>query len=165
MEDPSSSWDVMMVLQWLTQKSFELADKCDMKFFSGKMNLLVAITSAKRISELQSLSAKPHYIVFHKDRVSLWTNLSFLPKVAAETNFNQSIQFSFRTFLIRANTCFTFLMFTDYCFCLHKTEQYRKSDQVFVSFSPKHVDQAISKIILAKWITDCISLIYAKKGL
>lgn len=50
------------------------------------------------------------------------------------------------------------------CFYLHKTKQFRKSDQLFVSFSPNCFGQ-VAKVTLAKWITDCISLVYAKKGL
>lgn len=50
---------------------------------------LVAITSARRVSELRALMSEPPYTVFYKDKVQLKPNPAFLPNVVSQFYINQ----------------------------------------------------------------------------
>ena len=63
----------------------------DFKFLILKAAFLVAMTSAKRASELAALLADPPFIQFHPDEVTLYFDVSFLPKVVSDFHLNQPI--------------------------------------------------------------------------
>ncbi|XP_013920590.1 PREDICTED: uncharacterized protein LOC106547849 [Thamnophis sirtalis] len=65
------SWDLHKVLDALTGSPFEPLRTVSLKFLTLKVAFLVAITSARRICELQALSAREDFCVFHQDRVVL----------------------------------------------------------------------------------------------
>ena len=69
-------WDLSLVLQALTKSPFE-----PLKMLTLKTILLVAVTSARRISELQALSIKEPFMRCLPDRLVLRTDPAFLPKV------------------------------------------------------------------------------------
>lgn len=48
---------------------------------SMKTEFLVAVASARRVSELQALLIDPSYMVFYKDNLSLSPHPKFIPKV------------------------------------------------------------------------------------
>ena len=52
-----------------------------LKLLSLKTLFLVAIMSAWRANELAALWADAPYVQFHSDRVALYPDVSFLPKV------------------------------------------------------------------------------------
>lgn len=58
-----------------------------------KVVFLVAITSARRVGDLEVLMAVPPYMVFHKDKVSLRLYPKFIPKGILEFHLNQVIHF------------------------------------------------------------------------
>lgn len=64
---------------------------CAMSHLSVKEAFLVVITSARWVSELESMMEDPPYLVFHKDTVFLRLHPKFLPKVVSEFHLNQSI--------------------------------------------------------------------------
>ncbi|XP_034257856.1 uncharacterized protein LOC117654965 [Pantherophis guttatus] len=75
------TWDLVKVLQTLMEDPFEPLRDTPLRYLSFKVSFLVAITSARRISELASLSVRPGLCVFHTNRVVLCLDPSFLPKV------------------------------------------------------------------------------------
>ncbi|XP_060546629.1 uncharacterized protein LOC132711500 [Pantherophis guttatus] len=75
------TWDLSKVLSSLTQSPFEPLRTTSLKFLSFKVSFLVAITSARRISELAALSIRQDLSVFHHDKVVLRLDPTFLPKV------------------------------------------------------------------------------------
>ncbi|KAF7246303.1 Chromodomain-helicase-DNA-binding protein 7 [Varanus komodoensis] len=63
----------------------------DLRLLSWKVAFLVAITLARRASELSALRVDPPYLNFHKEKVVLRTDSAFLPKVATAFHINQDI--------------------------------------------------------------------------
>ncbi|XP_039214584.1 uncharacterized protein LOC120315006 [Crotalus tigris] len=74
------SWDLPRVLQALTSSPSEPLKTCSLQHLSFKVSFLIAITSARRISELAALVRKD-LCTFHEDRVVLRLDPSFIPKV------------------------------------------------------------------------------------
>ncbi|KAJ1096084.1 hypothetical protein NDU88_001230 [Pleurodeles waltl] len=88
---PSPPWELNIVLAKLMGPPFEPIHKASLQHLTWKTAFLVAITSARRVSEIQALSSKEPYTVFHDNRVVLRTHPSFLPKVVSEFHINQTI--------------------------------------------------------------------------
>uniref|UniRef100_A0ABM5F2Z8 Uncharacterized protein n=1 Tax=Pogona vitticeps TaxID=103695 RepID=A0ABM5F2Z8_9SAUR len=84
-------WSLQLVLNALMRHPFEPMASIDFKFLTLKAAFLVAITSAKRASELSALRADPPFIQFHPDKVTLYFDVSFLPKVVSDFHLNQPI--------------------------------------------------------------------------
>ncbi|XP_039179600.1 uncharacterized protein LOC120299160 isoform X1 [Crotalus tigris] len=74
------SWDLPKVLQALSMSPFEPLGSCSLYFLSLKVAFLVAITSARRISELAGLSIRSDLCMFLDDRVVFRLD-PFVPKV------------------------------------------------------------------------------------
>ncbi|XP_030078036.1 low-density lipoprotein receptor class A domain-containing protein 2 [Microcaecilia unicolor] len=81
----SPGWFIWRVL---TKPPFEPLSSCILKDLTLKALLLMAIASARRVSELQALSCRSPFLEFSSDRVVLRPVLSFLPK--ALTHFHSS---------------------------------------------------------------------------
>lgn len=75
-------WDLSMVLEALSQHPFEPLDSISLKLLSLKTALLLALASAKRVSELHALSVHPSCSKFSLsgDKVFLKPNPAFMPK-------------------------------------------------------------------------------------
>ena len=58
-------------------------------FLSFNTLFLVTITSARRASELGALQANTPYVQFHPEKVTLYSNVSFLPKVVSDFHLKQ----------------------------------------------------------------------------
>ena len=56
------------------------------------MVFLVAITSGRRVSEIQNLCCDKPYIRFTASKVILMINVEFLPKVASQRHINQPLE-------------------------------------------------------------------------
>ncbi|XP_068115737.1 uncharacterized protein [Hyperolius riggenbachi] len=85
------AWDLNTVLQGLCESPFEPLTEISDKFLTLKTAFLLAITSARRISELQSLSIKEPYCIISEDRITLRPDAAFLPKVVSSFHRNQEI--------------------------------------------------------------------------
>ncbi|XP_061439875.1 transmembrane anterior posterior transformation protein 1 homolog isoform X3 [Rhineura floridana] len=85
------SWSLLKVLQALQRPPFEPIRTVPLRILSFKVLFLIAITSARRVSELGALSSARHLCVFHKDCVVLKTDPSFRPKVDSVFHCNQDI--------------------------------------------------------------------------
>ncbi|XP_056408476.1 uncharacterized protein LOC130311605 isoform X2 [Hyla sarda] len=88
---PVASWDLVLVLDALNLAPFEPIEEVDLKWLSMKLLFLVAVTSAKRVGELQALSAREPYLRILPDGVRLRTLPLFRPKVANTTNINKEV--------------------------------------------------------------------------
>lgn len=75
------TWDLHLVLKALMGPSFEPLATVPIRFLTLKSIFLVAITSARRVSELGSLSTNPNLCLFQEDRIILRLDPSFMPKV------------------------------------------------------------------------------------
>ncbi len=86
------SWDLSLVLKSLTLPPFEPLEQSDLKWLSLKTAFLLAITSAKRVSELHALSVNTTCMRWNADDsvVALWPNPAFLPKRLSALFRNQA---------------------------------------------------------------------------
>lgn len=75
------TWKLNKVLSALMGPPFEPMAKIALKKLTVKTLLLVAITSARQVSELGALLVSPNLCIFHKDRVVLRPDPTFIPKV------------------------------------------------------------------------------------
>ena len=77
------SWDLLVVLRALTGPPFEPLETVDIKFVSLKTALLLALTSVKRVGDMQALSVSPSCLQFSiaGDRVVMRPNAAYTPKV------------------------------------------------------------------------------------
>ncbi|XP_077349244.1 uncharacterized protein LOC143997483 [Lithobates pipiens] len=161
-------WDLSVVLQSLTKGPFEPLVEASLRFLTLKTVFLIAIVSARRISELNALSIKEPYLSIFPDRVILRTDAKFLPKVASVQNRIQDIvlptfcvnpkgnkETSFHTLDVRR----TLLSY------LERTESFRRSDSLFVLFSGRKKGFQASKVTLARWLKLAISEAYSQAGL
>ncbi|XP_070597157.1 histone deacetylase 7 isoform X17 [Erythrolamprus reginae] len=85
------SWDLQLVLKALTKPPFEPLRSIPLRLLSLKTAFLVAITSARRVSELAALSVRPDLCIFYPDRVVLRLDPSFIPKVNSEFHKKQEL--------------------------------------------------------------------------
>ena len=74
----------------LVRPPFEPIVSSNFKLLSLKTSFLVAITSAKRASELAALRSDPPFIQFYLDKVTLFFDVS-LPKIVSEFHLNKPI--------------------------------------------------------------------------
>lgn len=66
-------WDLNLVLAFLMGLPCEPLHSCPLRFLAFKTIFFVAITSIRRVSELQALSSKPPFTSFHVDKMVLRT--------------------------------------------------------------------------------------------
>ncbi|XP_072006316.1 uncharacterized protein [Engystomops pustulosus] len=87
----TSSWDLSLVLNALIKEPFEPISSASVKNLTLKTVFLVAITSARRLGELQAISIKEPYMRVLDDRIILMLDPNFIPKVVSEFHRGQEI--------------------------------------------------------------------------
>lgn len=85
------TWHLNTVLRALTGPPFEPMGQVDLKWVWMKLIFLVAIMSARRVSELSALSCRDDLCIFHRDKVVLGMDPTFKPKVASPLHLGLEI--------------------------------------------------------------------------
>uniref|UniRef100_K7EYP5 Core-binding (CB) domain-containing protein n=1 Tax=Pelodiscus sinensis TaxID=13735 RepID=K7EYP5_PELSI len=75
---PQESWELHLVLTTLTKPPFEPMATCSLYHLSLKTAFLVAIISARRVSEMAALMAEPPFTIFFKNKVTMRPHPKFL---------------------------------------------------------------------------------------
>ncbi|XP_021322973.1 uncharacterized protein [Danio rerio] len=162
-------WDLSMVLDALTHHPFETLEAISLKHLSFKTALLLALASAKRVSDLHALSVHPSCIKFSLsgEKVSLRPNPAFMPKCfpnfsceGVELSAFHPPPFS-STEDQRLNALCPVRALRAY---INRTSSFRRSDQLFISWAPPNRGNPISKQRLSHWLVEAISLAYESKG-
>ncbi|XP_060546579.1 uncharacterized protein LOC132711485 [Pantherophis guttatus] len=162
------SWDLPKVLRALTGPPFEPLQDVSLKYLSFKVAFLVAVTSARRISEMAALSIRKELCIFHQDRVVLRLDPSFIPKVNSVFHRAQEV--------VLPNFCpnprhpleqrwHTLDVRRALKVYVSRTATFRRSDALFVSFLPASLGSKISSTTLGRWIRACISAAYEASDL
>lgn len=159
-------WDLNLVLSALTSSPFEPLQDCSIRNLTLKTTFLLAITSARRVGEIQAFSCKPPYLSVLDDRIILRLHPTFLPKVVS--NFHRQQEIILPSFCPNPSSDkekeFHAL---DVRRCilsyLQVTESFRKSDQLLLQFQGPNKGQKASKITIARWIKMAISTCYQLK--
>ncbi|XP_069596830.1 uncharacterized protein [Ranitomeya imitator] len=163
----SMPWDLNLVLSALTKEPFEPLHSASLKLLSLKTAFLVAITSARRVGDIQALSRLSPYTEFLQDRVVLRPDPAYLPKVASE--FHRSQEIVLPSFLPNPSNSKEELLHTlDVRRCLLEyisvTDAWKREEALFLSFQGPRKGLRVSKYTLAKWIREAISLAYTAGG-
>lgn len=139
-------------------------DQSSIRELSLKVVFLVAITSAKRVSEIGSLGCKEPFLTFFPDRVVLIPMLGSNPKVT--TIFHENQEIVLPTFRSTEDSNVHPLdvgeILKQY---LEATASFRQSDHLFVLFHGKNKGSRASSRTIAAWIVQAIQWAYRSKGL
>ncbi|XP_077111239.1 uncharacterized protein LOC143767102 [Ranitomeya variabilis] len=84
-------WDLNLVLNELCKEPYEPLAQADLRAVTFKALFLVAITSARRVGEIQSFSIKHPYLKVQDDCIILKLNPGFLPKVVSDFHRSQEV--------------------------------------------------------------------------
>lgn len=131
----------------------------DLKFLSWKVAPLLALTSARRVGDLQALTIQEPFLQFRKNLVLLRTNPRFIPKVPSDFHLNEPVLL--QAFFPQPSTpAERALHSLDVQRCLKfyidHTKDFRKSPQLFVSFSAPRKGLPLSKQGIAWWVVGAI---------
>ncbi|XP_067290316.1 uncharacterized protein [Pseudorasbora parva] len=163
-------WDLSMVLEALSQHPFEPLEAIGLKFLSLKTALLLALVTAKRVSDLQALSISPSCLQFAPGltRVSFRPNPAFVPKVVDSSyrcSTTELTAFHPPPFSSpeekRWNSLCPVRALHRY---MERTAGFRKNDQLFVSWATPHKGKPLSRQRLSHWIVEAISIAYECRG-
>ncbi|XP_056112700.1 uncharacterized protein LOC130089419 [Rhinichthys klamathensis goyatoka] len=159
-------WDLSVVLSALSKAPFEPIDSIALKLLALKTALLLALTTAKRVSELQALSVHPSCMKFAPggQRAYFKTNPAFVPKVYDHADTVRAVDLP----------AFHPPPFSSpeeerlHCLCpvrtlysyVQRTHSLRKSNQLFVSWADSYKGKPISRQRLSHWVVEAIGLCY-----
>ncbi|XP_044310309.1 uncharacterized protein LOC123035786 [Varanus komodoensis] len=156
-------WSLSVVFPALTKPPFEPLATTNLHLLSWKTAFLVAVTSARRASELFALHIDPPYLNLHKEKVVLRTDRVFLPKVMSPFHVTQDIVLPafFPTPSMPMERSLHSLdvrrCLTSYRSC---TESFRNTRRLFIKYSERDKGFPIGFQRLSKWIVQTIELAY-----
>ncbi|XDV45554.1 hypothetical protein PO909_013639 [Leuciscus waleckii] len=161
-------WDLSIALQGLSLAPFEPIEEDPEKFLTLKALFLLAISSLKRIGDLQALSVAPSCLEFAPGMVKafLHPRPGYIPKVP--TNVARPIVLQafcpppFQNADQEANNLLCPVRALDAY--VHRAALWRKSDQLFVCFGSPNKGGPVSKQRMSKWVVEAISLAYEAAG-
>ncbi|KAI2665856.1 Transposon Ty3-G Gag-Pol polyprotein [Labeo rohita] len=135
------SWDLSVVLEALCLLPFELNDEISDRHLTIKMVLFLALSSLKRVGDLQALSVAPCFLDFAPDlsKAFLYPRTGYVPKVPSSAP---------RPVVLQA-------------FC--PPPFWEPDQQKLNCMCPKGLPA--SKQTLSRWIVDAISISYESSGL
>lgn len=161
-------WRLNIVLNALTRAPFKPVGEIGLKWLRMKTIFLVAVTSARRISELGALSRRNDLCIFHRDKVVLLTDPSFNPIVSSSFHRSQEIRLpSFCPYpkhsmekkwhiLDIRRSLKAFLL---------RTESLGKTDFMFINISPPNLGSKMLMAAIGSAIRTCIKEAYKSSNL
>ncbi|XP_071994691.1 uncharacterized protein [Engystomops pustulosus] len=161
--NPVPSWDLSLVLNILTEPPFEPLDSANIKILTFKTIFLIAITTARRLGEIQALSRREPFLNILDDKIILKLDPLFLPKVVSEFHRKQEIilpSFCANPKSERERKWQTLDVRRCVLFYLEATKEWCKDSSLLVNFGGKNRGLKASKATLARWIKSTISLCY-----
>ncbi|XP_040298083.1 uncharacterized protein LOC121009202 [Bufo bufo] len=165
---PIPQWDLSVVLKGLCVPPFEPLNEVDLRFLSLKITFLLAITSAKRVGELQALGASEPYLKILQDKVLLRFLPTFLPKVPTFSNINQTIclpTFSPAATSPEEERLRTLDISRGLRIYLDRTSDFRRSENLLLTYTGKNRGLKASKPTLSRWIKEAIRLAFLSQDL
>ncbi len=165
------SWDLSVVLEGLVVAPFEPLESAPDRILTLKVTLLLALTSLKRVGELQALSVSEMCMDFAPGlvKVTLRPRSGYVPKVLST---------SFRSQVVTLHSFHPppFASGEDerlHMLCpvralkiyVDRSSHWRKSPQLLVCFGAGRRGLATSKHRISHWVRDAISLAYEVRGL
>ncbi len=165
------SWDLSVVLEGLVTAPFEPLESASERILTLKVTLLLALTSLKRVGDLQAFSVSETCMDFAPGlvKVTLRPRPGYIPKVLS-TSFRSQVvtlhSFHPPSFASSEDERLHMLcpvralkLYVD------RSKVWRKSSQLLVCFSAGHRGLATSKQRISHWVRDAISLAYEARNL
>ncbi len=141
------SWDLSIILAGLQRGPFEPLDSIELEFLSAKTALLTALTSIKRVGDLQEFSVSKECLVFGPaySHVVLRPRPGYVPKVST-TPFRDQVVNLQALPSEKADPALAWLCpvraLSIYVDC---TRSFRSSEQLFVCYGGQQKGKAVSK--------------------
>ncbi len=160
------SWDLSIVLAGLQRGPCEPLDSVELRYLSAKTALLTALTSIKRVGDLQAFSVSEECLVFGPDysHVVLRPRPGYVPKVLT-TPFRDQVVNLQALPSEEADPALALLCpVRALRIYVERTRSFRSSEQLFVCYGGQQKGKAVSKQRLAHWIVDAIALAYQSQG-
>ncbi len=160
------SWDLSIVLAGLQRGPCEPLDSVELRYLSAKTALLTALTSIKRVGDLQAFSVSEECLVFGPDysHVVLRPRPGYVPKVLT-TPFRDQVVNLQALPSEEADPALALLCpVRALRIYVERTRSFRSSEQLFVCYGGQQKGKAVSKERLAHWIVDAIALAYQSQG-
>ncbi len=163
------TWDLAVVLGALCKPPFEPIEEISDRHLSLKTTFLLAITSLKRVGDLQALSVAPSYLDFAPGlaKVFLYPRAGYTPKVPTTAPRPVVLQAfhppPFRDSDQAKLNCMCPVRALDTY--VHRATQWRRSDQLLVCVGPPRRGLPASKHTISRWIVETITACYESSGL
>lgn len=144
---PSPVWGLPLVLRRLTRRPFEPMANCEPCLLAWKTAFLIAITSARRVSELVALRHASPYFLFLPHAVRLQPDIRFLPKVVSDFPVSADIllpDFYPQPVSSEERLFHTLDVQSALLFFLDRTKFPNWAPILFVSYAPSTLGQLIS---------------------
>lgn len=165
---PPPLWNLDLVLQTLTRPPFELLATVPLHLITVKLLFLLALTSARRVSERAAFMASPPYTIFSKDLVTLRTHSAFIPKVSSEFHINEPVVFPCFSPKPHTSTQAALLHTLDVrrslAFYIDRTRDFRKTDRLIVSLAHHSKGQPLTSQRISRLVVSCISMCPLLRG-
>ncbi len=163
------TWDLAVVLEALSKAPFEPLEEVPWRFLTVKTVFLLAISSLKRVGDLQALSVAPSCLEFAPGmaRAFLYPRPGYVPKVPSVVPRPVILQAfcppPFRDSDQEKLNCVCPVRALDTY--VHRAALWRKSDQLFVCYGPYKKGLPANKQTLSRWIVDAITTAYESSDL
>ncbi len=160
------SWDLSIVLVGLQRGPFEPLDSVKLKFLYAKTALLTALTSIKRVGDLQAFSVSEECLVFRPDysHVVLRPRPGYKPKVPTMPFCNQVVNLQALPSEEADPAIALLCPVRALRIYVDRTRSFRSSQQLFVCHEGQQKGKAVSKQRLAHWIVEAVALAYQSQG-
>ncbi len=160
------SWDLSIILAGLQRGPFDPLDSVELKYLSAKTALLTALTSIKRVGDLQAFSVSEECLVFGAvySHIVLRPRPGYVPKVPTTPFRDQVVNLQALTSEEADPALALLCPVRALCIYVDHTRSFRSSEQLFVCYVGQQKGKAVSKQRLAHWIVDAIALAYQSQG-
>ncbi len=160
------SWDLSIVLAGLQRGPFEPLDSVELKFLSLKTALLTALTSIKRVGDLQAFSVSEECLVFGPvySHVVLRPRPGYVPKVPTTPFRDQVVNLQALPSEEVDPALALLCPVRALRIYVTRTRSVRSSEQLFVCHGGQQKGKAVSKQRLAHWIVEAVALAYQSQG-
>ncbi len=155
------SWDLSIVLAGLQRGPFEPLDSVELKYLSAKTALLTALTSIKRVGDLQTYSVSEECLVFGPDnsQIVLRPRPGYVPKVPTTPFRNQVVNLQALPSEEADPALELLCPVRALRIYVDRTRSFRSSEQLFVCYGGQQKGKR-----LAHWIVAAIALAYQSQG-
>ncbi len=160
------SWDLSIVLAGLQRGPFEPLDSVELKFLSLKTALLTALTSIKRVGDLQAFSVSEECLVFGLvySHVVLRPRPGYVPKVPTMPFRDQVVNLQALPSEEADPALALLCPVRALRIYVTRTRSVRSSEQLFVCHGGQQKGKAVSKQRSAHWIVEAVALAYQSQG-